>query len=166
MNDKPMFCGSKSAKEKQKQCLAFFRILKHHCFACSKLKKINLVLLQNPKTKCVFKLQKMMLFHGFRCCLIQKILCFFNDICFALAAYEKKLKNIFPNHPKIVVFGFPNPGKWTFHVFFFIIEKKNIFFEFAAGPLKKKKVFSNLKESRVFAGFPSWDKVPMCSGYH
>jgi hypothetical protein len=49
---------------------------------------------------------------------------------------------------------------------FFEIIKKNIFFEFATGPLKKKKnVFSNLKESRVFAGFPSWDKVPMCSGY-
>lgn len=40
-----------------------------------------------------------------------KNIVFFNDICFALAAYEKKNKNIFPNHPKIVVFGFPNPGK-------------------------------------------------------
>ena len=141
LNDKwmrnPCFAVQKVKKKKQKQCLAFFRILKNHCFACSKLQKINLLRLQNPKNKMRFQIAKNDVISWFSMLFDSKNIVFFNDICFALAAYEKKQKHL-SKSSKNSCFWFSKPRKMNFSCFLKSL-KKNIFFEFATGPLKKKK---------------------------
>ena len=151
-----MFCGSKS--EKKKQCLAFFRILK------KSLQKINLLRLQNPKNKMRFQIAKNDVISWFSMLFDSKNIVFFNDICFALAAYEKKKQKHLYKSSKNSCFWFSKPRKMNFSCFLKSL-KKTFFLNLRQGHLKKKNVFSNLKESRVFAGFPSWEKVPMSSGY-
>ena len=139
LNDKwminPYFAVQKV--KKKKQCLAFFRILKNHCFACSKVQKINLLRLQNPKNKTRFQIAKNDVISWFSMLFDSKNIVFFQWYLFRACGVWKKTQKHLSKSSKNSCFWFSKPRKMNFSCFLKSF-KKTFFLNLRQGHQKKK----------------------------